>query len=231
VAIDESVEILLTWRMAVYRILQNLLGNEPGIEAMTQLRPGSAGDVLALFDADEGGYGTAVSELLRAVEGGLGDKEAFAERLSGDFTRLFVGPGKMEADPWESLHTGKENVLFQPGTLEVRKAYVAQGFIPHGYPYVADDHIALELDFMAALAKRMQDAYQSADPEQIDAALGASRDFLDRHLLVWVPSFVERLLQARHSQFYGKVGVVLREFLPIDRTLLDELEQALTENP
>jgi TorA maturation chaperone TorD len=181
------------------------------------------------LDTGESDYKKNVDDLLNTARASFKAEDGanFLDGLSNDFTRLFVGPGKMEADPWESLHLSKENVLFQAVTLEVRRSYVASGFIPQSYPNVADDHIALELDFMAALANRAQDAYQEADIEKTRIALVASRDFLDEHLLVWVPSFAERLARAKHSQFYGKAGAVLNVFLPIDRLLVDELEMSL----
>jgi TorA maturation chaperone TorD len=94
---------------------------------------------------------------------------------------LFVGPGRVEANPWESTYVSSDNTIFQKVTLEVRKAFVSQELLPAAYPNVADDHIALELDFMAALAGRADDAYRAADCQKFRTALEASRDFLDKH--------------------------------------------------
>jgi TorA maturation chaperone TorD len=221
---NESIEVFFAARAAIYRILQNLLGNEPSIEALKQLVSPTSRELFFLFVSDGDDLHVAFDALLIATEHGLKDKVVFIDKLSDSFTHLFVGPGKMEADPWESLHLNKENILFQYSTLEVRKAYVAQGLIPQSYPHVADDHIALELDFMAQLAKRLLKAHEAGDYERVQMALAASKDFLDAHLLVWVPSFVDRLLHARHAEFYSKVGAVLAAFLPLDREVIDEIE-------
>jgi TorA maturation chaperone TorD len=221
---SESIDVLLAARAAVYRILQNLLGNEPSVEALEQLVSPASREVLYLFASDGDCLQSTLDALFSVTEDGLKDEGIFIDRLADDFTHLFVGPGKMEADPWESLHTSRENVLFQPSTLEVRKAYVAQGFIPQSYPHVADDHIALELDFMAQLGERLSGAHRADDGEKAQVTLVASRDFLDAHLLVWVSSFADRLAHARRAGFYGRVGAVLAAFLPVDREALDEME-------
>jgi TorA maturation chaperone TorD len=226
-SVDESIEIVLTARAAVYRILQNLLGNEPHIDALGQLSSPAVQEVFSLFTFGEDCSKATFDVLFSAAEDGLQNGGAFVSKLTDDFTRLFVGPGKTEADPWESLHISKENSLFQSSTLEVRKAYVASGLIPQSYPHVADDHIALELDFMARLAERAEDAWRTNALERVCHSLDASKEFLDKHLLVWTPSFVKGLAQAKHAQFYDKVGHVLEAFLPIDRSALDEVDVLL----
>jgi TorA maturation chaperone TorD len=224
---DTNIEVLLAARAAAYRILQNLLGNEPSIEALEQLLSHTSREILNLFASNGDDLQVALDALFSATEAGLKDKDIFVDRLTNNFTRLFVGPGKSEAEPWESLHVSKENVLFQPLTLDVRRAYVAQGLIPQGYPHVADDHIALELDFMTQLAEKMVNAWQADDWEKVRNSGNASKEFLDTHLLTWTPSFVKGLAQARHAQFYNEVGQVLEAFLPIDRSALDEVEVLL----
>jgi TorA maturation chaperone TorD len=229
---SENLEVLLVSRAAVYRTLQNLLGNEPSDESLAQLVGAPSREVLGLFSFDEG-YRQALTTLFSAVTNGLGapeDTAAFVDTLSCCFTRLFVGPGSLEAAPWESLYVSREGVLFQPSTLEVRKTYVAQGFIPRQYPHVADDHLALELDFMSKLAERSAEAYQTGDYDLAEKNLVASREFLEQHLLVWAPAFVAALRAAPHAGFYGKAGDLLAAWLPVDHRALYEMLETLGES-
>ncbi|MDR1184729.1 MAG: molecular chaperone TorD family protein [Coriobacteriales bacterium] len=217
-----QISVLLAGRAGVYRVLQNLLGNEPTAETVEQLNGMAAQAVLSLFASDKGEYQQALGVLFAVAKDCQTSGPDALERLQNSFTRLFVGPGKVEADPWESYYATNNRVLFQESTLEVRKAYVAQGFIPQSYPHVADDHIALELDFMAQLAQRALDSFMAGDSEKTASALAASKNFLDTHLLAWVPLFADHLAHAKHAGFYGEVGHVLEAFLPIDYSALDE---------
>jgi TorA maturation chaperone TorD len=226
---ENSVSILLAGRAGVYRILQGLLGNEPNEEILQQLGSAAVHDVLSLFATAEGEYGQALDVLLaEAAVCRSGGTEAI-EQLSNGFTALFVGPGKVEADPWESFYLSRDNTLFQSTTLEVRKAYVAQGLLPQAYPNVADDHVALELDFMARLAERLEDAFEANDSQRAGEYLFASESFIREHLINWIPAFVKVLGKARHSYFYREAGNVLAAFLPIDLQVLKEIREVLKD--
>lgn len=61
---------------------------------------------------------------------------------------MFIGPRELPAPPWESSYLNEDKLLFQEETLQVRMSYLKYNFIPKNYPHEADDHIALELDFM-----------------------------------------------------------------------------------
>jgi TorA maturation chaperone TorD len=224
--VENSVSILLAGRAGVYRILQNILGNEPSEETLSQLEDTAARDVLSLF-ATEGEYGQILDALFTESAIRRLDGPDAIERLNNEFTALFVGPGKVEADPWESFYLSRDNTLFQSITLEVRKAYVAQGFIPQRYPNVADDHVALELDFMTRLAERLASAFETHDSRATADYRFASESFIREHLINWVPAFANALRKAKHARFYHKAGDLLEAFLPIDLRALSEIQEVL----
>jgi TorA maturation chaperone TorD len=147
--------------------------------------------------------------------------------MGGGFTCLFVGPSMVEAPPWESYYLKPDRLLFQEATLEVRRAYAAQGFLPAAYPHVADDHIALELDFMARLAEKLAEGFDKGDSEAVSQYLAASDSFLQEHLLKWVPDFVKTLSQAKHNYFYKEAGALLDEFVKVDAEALEEIKSYL----
>ncbi len=106
---------------------------------------------------------------------------------------------------------GEEGLLLQESTIAVRHFYTAQGFIPKKFPHVADDHIALELDFMKRLA--------TACAERDDAADEVSRAFLDEHLGVWAPRFAENVRQAGCA-YYAAASDLLVGLVAVDRDRL-----------
>jgi TorA maturation chaperone TorD len=221
----ESITILLAGRAAMYRVLQNLFGNEPSDAMLEQLTSSDTKVVFELFAPEADGFEVALTKLSAAALSAP-DAEVI-EHLRDDFMHLFVGPGAMEAAPWESLYSGREQALFQPSTLEVRKAFVAQGFIPQSYPAVADDHLALELDFMARLAERAETEFERGGGERTNELLAASEEFLQQHLLVWVPRFVEALHCAPHGSFYKEVGTALEMFLDLDLQAIGEIRASI----
>lgn len=114
-------------------------------------------------------------------------------RLRADYTELFVGTGKIPVPIWESVWASGEGVLFTERTLAVREAYRAQGMLPQGYPNVADDELACELSFLAALSRKAVLLQEAGDGNGLRAVLSAHRSFLDGHLLKWAAPFADAL--------------------------------------
>ena len=111
----------------------------------------------------------------------------------------------------------------QESTLQVRACYHRFGLLPEEYPRVADDSLALELGFMAELARRAADAFGAGDAETLDAALRGARDFLKEHLLVWVPLLAERAGKTGTAPLYPQLLRILDSFLKQDRETLNDL--------
>jgi TorA maturation chaperone TorD len=226
----DNVRVLLSARAGVYRTLQNALGNEPSMEMLEQLSGDGVQSVFLLFDTGQGAYRQAITKLFSvSQEYCAGGIEALST-LEDRFTRLFVGPGGTEGNPWESFYLNSDRAIRQGVTLEVRKAYVAQGFIPQAYPRVSDDHIAIELNFLAKLAQRAEEAWADDDPTKALEALGASEAFLHGHLMKWANSFSGALSKAKHgASFYQETAEVLEAFMPLDLEALADLRNAINE--
>ena len=151
-------------------------------------------------------------------------EETGEEGLREEYTRLFIGPAKPPAPPWESVYVSGEPLLFQESTLAVREAYLREGFRAAGYPHEADDHVATELNFMAALCKRALDAYESGDTELCRSTLEAQAHFLSEHLLVWIREFSDRLGAVRGiSAFYPSFAALAALVCERDAEVIQEL--------
>jgi TorA maturation chaperone TorD len=226
---NDNMTVVLTGRLITYKVLHVLLGNEPTPEALQMLTSAETKEILALFSQGSEEYRVALKKLQDAANNRPREENAFIDSLSVDYTRLFIGPGMVEVSPWESVYRNTDRALFQASTLEVRKAYVKQDLIPSGYPNVADDHIGIELDFMAKLAERVVESNARGNMPAVREALAASKEFLDEHLLEWVPKFVDTFNDTPHGSFYGKVAELLLSFIKIDREILVEIEEALSQ--
>lgn len=224
----DNMRILLSARAGVYRTLHNSLGNEPSMEMLEQLSGDAVLRVFLLFDTDQDAYRQAAENLFTVSAEYFGGGEEALSTLEGRFTRLFVGPGGTEGNPWESFYLNTDKAIRQGVTLEVRKDYVAQGFIPRAYPSVSDDHVAIELDFLAKLAERAEEAWVDGNTSRALDALEASEAFLHEHLMKWVDLFSDALSKAKHgASFYQEVVEVLGAFIPIDLEAITDIRNAI----
>ena len=222
----EAVELLLCNRLFLYSLLHKLFGREPDEELLNILTDEHTGEAFALLSEEEKDIMDRTAAFLKEIREEK-QNPAFLEEAKDEYTRLFIGPVSLVAPPWESVYGQKDAMLFQESTLEVRNTYRQFGLIPEGYPHVADDSLALELHFMALLAQRGLDAFYAGKYDDLAADLSGSADFLKKHLLVWVPKFLERMKGARSNILYPQMCLVLDEFLRKDAGTVNEILQAL----
>lgn len=146
------------------------------------------------------------------------------------YTKHFEGPGRVPAPPWESVYLNGEDLLFQESTLDVRNDYRAAGYEAAGYPKEADDHIAIELGFMAALSQDAVTAYESGDTEQVKALLSRQLMFLGKHLNIWLPKYVGRMEESEKPRADGLYLAISRLVVDVcrhDSRAVEELLLAL----
>ena len=122
--------------------------------------------------------------------------------LTWDFTRLFVGPGEMRAAPWESVYRSKTKLTFQEPTLQVRALYERFGFESPTVHREPDDHLALELDFLAAMSVLATEAARGGDAERLSTCFETQRALLQDHLLAWAPRCLGRVVEHAETDYY-----------------------------
>lgn len=136
--------------------------------------------------------------------------EARTLDVKADYTRLFVGTSTLPLSPWESVYYSEERLLFQESTMDVRRWYQRFGLEPINLRKEPDDHIGLELAFMAHLAQRGLMALENGDELALNDALDAQRGFARRHLLVWVPLWCAQMIEYARTPYYKGLAQVLR---------------------
>ena len=179
----------LTGELLLFGLLGRLLYTLPERDWYRSL---VADDVFAELPlpADQPDVAAALQRL-QAWRGGLGGQladDAFAA-LQADYNRLFVGPGPAEAPLWESVYFNDERMLFQEQTAQVRHWYEAFGLQRTSTAREPEDHLGLELSFLAHLAAQSLQALDEQRPAALDELLSAQRQFLRDHPLRWVPAW------------------------------------------
>ncbi|MBQ9043458.1 MAG: molecular chaperone TorD family protein [Eggerthellaceae bacterium] len=196
----EYLENALVNREFVYRYAWRLFAAEPDADMLALCASAEAQDQVELLlgaDSDAASAQRHMAEIAAETDD--------ASALADEFTRLFLGPAKPLAPLWESVYRESDELLFQQTTLDVREAYKGAGFEARAYPKEADDHLAIELDFMAALVNRTLTALQADDVEAAHANLAYQRMFLADHLTKWTGDLRERAareIPTNYSNFY-----------------------------
>ncbi|WKZ37373.1 MAG: molecular chaperone TorD family protein [Anaerolineales bacterium] len=140
----------------------------------------------------------------RENKNGISDEQLIA--LKADYTRLFVGIGKPVSPPWESVYFNEDRMIFQDQTLQVREWYRRFGLESEKLYKEPDDHIGLELSFLAHLAKQGLLALDEKDMPELERILQAQRQFLSEHPLKWISRWYELIKKHATTDFYRGIA-------------------------
>ncbi|MGE4273092.1 MAG: molecular chaperone [Desulfitobacterium sp.] len=221
---NDAMAILLANRSYLYRLLQRIFGGEPQADILRVATDSHTQEALQLLLQDDehlfDKHVDALNEVAQAMEV---DPAQTLDKLKSEYTYLFIGPNSLPAPPWESVYLTKERVLFQESTLNVRRAYLKYNFLPSNYPHEADDHIGLELDFMAHLSQLAQEHFEKGSSEEFKRVLEDQKAFLQEHLLMWIGDFAVDIQKSKTHYFYPVMADLTKNVLKIDAELLDEL--------
>lgn len=222
----DSIAILLANRSFVYLMLQKIYADEPTEELMEIVVGNHAAEALELLLDDDkfNSFENLRAKLAADLES---DLDGTISKLVSEYTFLMIGPAELPAPPWESVYITKEPLIFQESTLKVRQAYLKEGFIPAKYPNEADDHIALELDFMYHLANLTLEKFEAKALSETIELLDKQKSFLMNHLLVWIGQFATDMQKSKHQYFYPAMTILTDYILEIDNNVIDEIMSTL----
>jgi len=224
----EAVQLVSEARIFSYDLLRQTFLQEPDQSYLVTLKDE---DILRGFPFAEENHliQEGISLVTHFLDQNASSLDELLDRLRWDYTRLFIGPEKLPAPPWESVYLSRDGLLFQKQTMEVRRLYRQFGYVPINYPHEADDHLGLELDFLFKLASRTK---EEIDQKKFDPALDLLKEqssFLEEHLLKWIPSFVEDVHEAAETSFYQGLAKILHGYLEQDRIVIDELAETIRQ--
>jgi len=131
------------------------------------------------------------------------------DRLVVEHTRLLGGLGKDAGPPPPFESAWRESI--EPGevALAVASSYTSAGFADIDLDAGPQDHLGVELKFMAMLALREAEAWRQDDVAGAEARILQQRTFLDHHLLGWVPRWTDVIAQqAREPVFLAFVALL-----------------------
>ena len=134
--------------------------------------------------------------------------EADFHSLKRDYARLFVGPTRLQAPPWESVYRGEEHLLFEEETLQVRAMYRQFGFAVPSTFVQPDDHFGLEMLFVAHLCRLGTHALQDEQALRLDSIRQALTAFFADHICQWSDQFLSDVRTKAATPYYQGLALL-----------------------
>ncbi len=213
--IPEAFSRWLDSRGLIYQLLVDFLGRKPSLSLVAQWSRNRQMSIAA--EMTEGGR-----ELKRYLCSQEPSKLPYiCEKESLEYKRLMHAQTVNSFVPREAAIMGHAedfcNVLSD--------VYTSAGIVFNKCNGEADDHIAIELEFMAVMHERM--LYNSFSIRSAMELLDIQAAFLEEHLLKWTPKFCEKLNASTDSSLYLGLSHMLEEFLPLDLQMLRAWQASL----
>lgn len=217
-------------RSIAYEILHTFLYREPQPELLIICAEHDLFGSFPYADAnDDIARGLGLIRGYLAVADPLGNEDDLAD-LSWDFTELFVGPKAPTAPPWASFYLEPQQLLFQHTTLYARQLYRKYGLMAGSrLNEEADDHVALELEFLGRLAERSASLVEEGecDLAGFQELIDDQVEFVSGHVLRYMCKFVEVVERNARLGFYKGLTLVALGFLKEDLEYLRGLSETL----
>lgn len=165
-----------------------------------------AGFPAGLHLAGEGEGALAMTRAFEALPGDLArDPQGTDDRLAADYAAIYLTHA-LRASPCESVWRDEDHLMLQAPTFAVRDVYRRYGLPPLNWRVMPDDHLVHELTFTAHLLEIGEQA--------------AALDFLDRHLLAWLPQFAARVAQRADTPIYAGLALLTMDAVSLLRERL-----------
>lgn len=151
--------------------------------------------------------GDAAERLFSCLEVAAQDEtafEAFYRELRQDYAYLFYMAPASGVSAYESVYRSDDGTLFGPTTLEVRAVYTAFGCALESNASEPDDHLGIELAFLAKLFSLALE-----DGEEARRALDAAADFVSCHVLTFSREALHRMHESARSVFYREAALLI----------------------
>jgi len=170
--------------------------------------------------------GEETAALADAVQAAMSTDEE-SDVLAIEFTRLFGGISESYGSlpPFESVvRTGNWG---GDTALEVIAAYAEADIVPPLPEASPADHLAAELRFLAIACHRESEAWRVANTRAAMDWVRRERDFLDRHLLRWVPEYCEKAVDMAETPFYRALLTLTPRACALDREDIDAILESV----
>jgi TorA maturation chaperone TorD len=165
-------------------------------------------------------------ETLQAYTQGWSDDQFSS--LKRDYERLFIGPRELLAVPWESVYRDAEGLIFATQTLEVRRLYQQYGMPVPKPGREPEDHIGLEMRFVAHLCAIGVQAVQNGQADSLGSVIGGLRQFFDSHLGQWADQCLEKVQRHAETPYYRGVAELASGSIAHSIAWLAELPEEAT---
>lgn len=228
----DDIKNAMRTRIALYSFLSRAFRKEVDDQFLQMIRAMSDTIRILASQQEEEEFSQASSELAkfsRQVEEASGKaRDDLLIDLAAEYAGLFLNAGPKPVFLVESVYLTQDHLLYGKPYFAVLDAYRVLGFDKVKDFKEPEDHVAVELEFMAHLCNFALRALEEANLEYAKGYLKNQEEFLTDHLSKWVPELAHGLKETSSTTFYRAMAYLLNGFIRMEKELfphlIDEVE-------
>ncbi|MEX2252000.1 MAG: molecular chaperone TorD family protein [Acidimicrobiia bacterium] len=153
------------------------------------------------------------------------------QEVAAGHLALFPPITSQDAPGYETGYRGEG--IFQQSTLlaDIAGFYRAHGLRAGGDERERLDHIVVELEFMALVARKEFAAERALRLDEADICRETARSFLSDHLSCWAPAFGNRVASVAGDPWYRALGLLLALWVEADAAALGVSPIEMADEP
>lgn len=164
---------------------------------------------------------TQVGLALEALEGYAQDARALSEpsdvalsHVSAEYTKLFIGPPRPAAPPWETMHRGDGNTVgFGKPTFAMQRLLREAGLEVSNENNQYADHIGIELLYASTLCARLAEMGDAEDAVARAAVANQLAMFVQEHPLGWIDRLIAAVDESAPGGYIANLLVLAKALL------------------
>ena len=133
-----------------------------------------------------------------------------------EYNRLFIGPKKPLATPFESVYRSEKQIMMREFTFEVREFYSQVGLEVEKKDQFPDDFIGLEFQYLFYVSQLVVELIKSEKMEEAKELILVREEFLQKHPKQWFPKFCDDISSHSEKQIWKDLAEFILNILKIE---------------
>jgi len=156
---------------------------------------------------------------VKDLEGLKGEK---LDEARWEYNRLFIGPKKPIAVPFESVYRSEKHLLMREFAYEVREFYAQVGLEVEKKDHFPDDFIGFEFQYLFYVSKLVIELIKHKREKEAEELILVRKEFLQEHPLKWFFDFCDDISKGSKEKIWKNLAEFILKIL--------EKEKAFFEN-
>ncbi len=141
-----------------------------------------------------------------------------------DYNRLFIGPQKPLAIPFESSYRSDENLLMREFTYQVREYYSQVGIEVEELNHFPDDFIGFEFQYLYCMSLLIIESYKTGNMIEVNSLLKTRKEFFDNHPKTWINKFSEDIIINSKQEVLKELGSFIQDIMKKEELFLEKVK-------